>query len=825
MLRPSSFISTLTLLALGGLAGCPEIPGRTPIGGDCGHNGDCFSGLCHPDICLDPLADDDGDGLLNTAEAAAGTNPVASDTDGDGLSDAIEVGPLPTSAPDSDGDGLPDAVEHHSLDTDQDCLPDDQDPHNTVPEPTTDLLVLHHCALEGPCASEAHLVTATCVEGIASCDHSELTHEWVAFETLCDGIDEDCDGIADDDFAIQESPPGGPCPATGACGPGIVECSSDGHSSQCSTALEGSASQSVPELCDKIDNDCDGHVDEGMSMNGLPIGSSCVGSGACADAPGIIECDPALLAAVCSVDLNGTSSLASPELCDGLDNDCDGATDEGIAFLDPLQGDLPVGTPCGQGACEGGLVVCSSIGSASCSTTSLANSELCDGIDNDCDGITDEEMFWFATGLGAPCEGLGECGAGLVECSSNGGTLCSTMAGGSLSQATEETCDGLDNNCDGIADNGITLDGVPLGSPCDAPEGCHEGIVECLAGGLAQCSTAPGGSAYDPTPETCDGVDNDCDGDTDEELPAAPTGEDWVTGSPLGTGPISHAQTAFDALTGRLHFRGGTTTGGAPVEGTWSVNLHTGIHLKDATDPPPIPIGSMVHDAEGARLIAFGENTNGAQHVVTLDLTTGSWEVLSALGASPQGVEGATAVLDSAEWGLYRIGGKSAQGTSGELWYLDLQTSQWTPVTVNEPLASAPYGSAALHGEAILWSVPMLGDSPLQGVHRIDLATGDVHVLAELPLEEAAISQLRIVPNSDLVLLYQGALLHSMNVTKTGESAPPQLLQNPSERSGALLGFDAIGEALWMAGGTPLGKPETDEIQRLPFGCAPSSPN
>jgi hypothetical protein len=75
-----------------------------------------------------------------------------------------------------------------------------------------------------------------------------------------------------------------------------------------------------PEICDGIDNDCNGQVDEGFN-----VGAACTnGVGAC-QAAGVIVCGPGGTGSFC----NATPGTPSPEICDGIDNDCNGQVDEG----------------------------------------------------------------------------------------------------------------------------------------------------------------------------------------------------------------------------------------------------------------------------------------------------------------------------------------------------------------------------------------------------------------------------------------------------------------------------------------------------------------
>jgi hypothetical protein len=152
----------------------------------------------------------------------------------------------------------------------------------------------------------------------------------------------------------------------------------------------------------------------------------------------------------------GCQCTPATEICDGVDNNCNGLADEGC---------VPTNM-CGVNAPP-----------ASCppNTPPAGPPEICDGIDNDGDNQVDEGCPGVCTGMG------------------------------------DEVCDGADNDCDKEVDEGCPPACMPTGETCDGVDNDCDGMVDEGCGMICR-----------PLTEICDGIDNDCDGKIDEICPDVP---------------------------------------------------------------------------------------------------------------------------------------------------------------------------------------------------------------------------------------------------------------------------------------------------------------
>jgi len=347
------------------------------------------------------------------------------------------------------------------------------------------LLFLTACRPEGGEENEVPLVEADGDidgDGFArgDCDDADPAVHPLAIE-ICDGIDNDCDGETDEDDALDAATwfadsdgdgfgdilsPSASCTQPS----GAVSDDEDCDDSD-ATAYPG-----AEEVCDGADNDCVGLVDDGaVDMTTWYIDDDEDGYGsedftiqACDEAsdkkedwhpegwlpePG--DCD----------DMDPAVFPGAEEVCDGIDNDCDGVVDPGSAggietwYLDN-DGDGYGDPDVSQTTCEEplGYVDISGDCDDTDNTIYIDAQEVCDEIDNDCDGLTDEDdpevsdaSTWYADDDG---DGFGDAFVSLLACTQPSGyssdsTDCDDTNYDVNPGAAEVCGDGVDNDCDG----------------------------------------------------------------------------------------------------------------------------------------------------------------------------------------------------------------------------------------------------------------------------------------------------------------------------------------------------------------------------------------
>jgi large repetitive protein len=417
----------------------------------------------HPDAveaCDAVDSDCDGNLVDEFVNTDGDTEPdcVDADDDNDGDPDVTDCGPLDASiysgamelcdGVDSDCDG---SLADDFVDNDGDDLPDcfDEDDDGDGDPDASDCASLDPTVYSG--APEA-----------------------------CDGVDSDCDGSLADQFTDQDGDGLPDCfdeDDDGDGDPDVTDCAS----------LDPTIYNGAPEFCDAIDQDCDGDVVESFPDLDGDLDPDCSDPDDDADGdPDVTDCD----------DTDPSIYTGAPELCDTIDQNCDGSTtdawgdtdgdgvpdcldddddDDGepdVTDCQPLNEDAYPGAP-----------------------------ELCDELDSDCDGDIVDEYDDTDSDSTPDCVDEDDDGDGVLD-----GDDCEPLDG-DVYQGAVELCDDLDADCDGdLVDefDDLDTDGTPDCADDDADGDLFPAAVDCD-------DLDP--ETYPAAAELCDDVDQDCDGD------------------------------------------------------------------------------------------------------------------------------------------------------------------------------------------------------------------------------------------------------------------------------------------------------------------------
>ncbi|MAY79536.1 MAG: hypothetical protein CL930_02025 [Deltaproteobacteria bacterium] len=348
-------------------------------------------------------------------------------------------------------------------------------------------------------------------------------------EEICDGEDNDGDGEIDEGLLLTFYEDtdgdgwGDELRIVEACEPpeGTVEQAGD-----CDDTNEN-IHPDAEEECNEIDDDCDDLIDEGLSGTWFEdndrdgFGNPLSAITACAAPEGYVDNN---------TDCNDSTSIVSPdatELCNGVDDDCDGRIDEGVSTLyyPDADGD-------GYGVLEEGVVECGhpmgySTTPGDCDDLDASinpdGTEICDEKDNDCNGVIDDYVSEGIYTYYIDLDGDGHGAMPTSDDMSDVYTGCSIPDGYSAladdcddtdpdrSPTSPEVCNEEDDNCNGSVDEGVLLtfysdtDGDGYGTTpvyaCTAPP-----LTASLDGDCDDTRS----DVYPEAPEYCDGTDQDC---------------------------------------------------------------------------------------------------------------------------------------------------------------------------------------------------------------------------------------------------------------------------------------------------------------------------
>ena len=398
-------------------------------------------------------------------------------------------------------------------------------------------------AWDSVCASEA-AATEECQECICGCYDNDLDGftncdgDCDDFDEninpgateLCNGIDDNCDGSVDEGatgiiyYSDNDNDGFGSALLGTFC---VAPPNSSLNSLDCDDT-DAQINPGATELCNGFDDNCNGNTDEGLAVltyyadfDGDGFGAALLGD----------FCSPPANSSVTDGDCDDDNAAVNPdasELCNGVDDDCDGDTDEGLELLtyyadvdaDGFGGEL-LGDFCSQPS--GSSLIDGDCDDFNEQVHPGAN-ELCNGIDDDCDGETDEDAGGIEYFADADADGYGSTSLGLfctqpAGSSAQDGDCDDTNA--AINPGAAEVCNDIDDDCDGETDENVVFQDYYLDSDGD-------GYGSELLGNLcAQPDNASlnGDDCDDSNPnihpgatEQCNGIDDNCDGNTDEGL-------------------------------------------------------------------------------------------------------------------------------------------------------------------------------------------------------------------------------------------------------------------------------------------------------------------
>ena len=336
----------------------------------------------------------------------------------------------------------------------------------------------------------------------------------------CNNKDDNCNGQTDEGMTgltCETTNEFGTCTGTQTCANGLATCS---------------GGTPKAETCNSADDNCDGQTDEEGAANCTVYYRDDDGDRHGRDDDHKCLCAPkGVYTATVGDDCDDTKAAVNPgatEVCNaGIDDDCDGITDPaGSANCTKYYPDLDLDT---WGVTAGEVCLCAAVAPTTATRDGDCNdgetavhpgvTELCNDVDDNCNGSTDEGN---PGGGGACTTGLlGACAAGTKACQ-GGSVVCLQNVA-----ATAETCNGVDDNCDGATDEDgaqgcatlyLDTDGDTYGAISSNRCLCSSQIPAGYTATRGQDCNDLDGNVNPSKSEACAtvGIDDNCNGQTDE---------------------------------------------------------------------------------------------------------------------------------------------------------------------------------------------------------------------------------------------------------------------------------------------------------------------
>ncbi|MBK9016532.1 MAG: hypothetical protein IPM82_22020 [Saprospiraceae bacterium] len=368
------------------------------------------------------------------------------------------------------------------------------------------------------------------------------------------------------------------------------------------------------EVCDDIDNDCSGQADDGLVFTNYYLDVDDDGFGDAASALSSCLAAAPIGYSTDNTDCDDTAAAINPgsaEICDDIDNDCSGQADDGLTITDyylDSDGDGFGNAAISLSSCQASAPTNYVANNTDCDDLVAAinpdAAEICDGIDNDCSGQADDGLVFTTYFLDGDGDGFGDAASFISSCETTPPNNYVTNDGdcddnnAAISPADVEICDDIDNDCDGQADDGLTFftyfldgDGDEFGDAASFLSSCETTPPGDYVTNNGDCDDTNPGINPDATEVPNDNVDNDCDGEVDETSATTDVArKSWK----LFPNPTAGSLNIQYEFTGKLNVQVFRTDGGRQLAQTLDftggvakldiAEMPQGVYLLTATD-------------------------------------------------------------------------------------------------------------------------------------------------------------------------------------------------------------------------------------------------